>query len=264
MRLRTFFVSSSWWNLLETVLNDFGTGEFDELTPVQITYGISGVDRSDVKQFSMSTYSGEIIWDDEFEMYTTEQQEYLYTACQILKNSTMAYESPNSEYVVCPIEEWKSYLNATGKSFPYDAGSKSAFAEMWSNFLESDYAEETIENSLSYVEEDDGDYMVRFYAMNLQMPVTESTVDPSDAEKYRDDIDKFIDEVQDVCPDSLCDHMGNSCWKWMQLATAEAFVNSAWSGIALAIPLSFVVLLISTRNWIVSILALLDVIGVIT
>merc|ERR1712241_1511887 len=82
-------------------------------------------------------------------------------------------------------------------------------------------------------------YMVRFYAMNLQMPVTESTVDPSDAEKYRDDIDKFIDEVQAACPDSLCDQMGNSCWKWMQLATAEAFVNSAWSGIALAIPLSF-------------------------
>jgi len=155
------------------------------------------------------------------------------------------------------------YAPSMNESFPYDADNKSVFAEMWSNFLESDYAEETIENSLSYVEEDDGDYMVRFYAMNLQMPVTESTVDPSDAEKYRDDIDKFIDEVQAACPDSLCDHMGNSCWKWMQLATAEAFVNSAWSGIALAIPLSFVVLLISTRNWIVSILALLDVIGVI-
>merc|ERR1711879_539494 len=39
--------------------------------------------------------------------------------------------------------------------------------------------------------------------------------------------------------------------------------TSAWSGMGLAIPLSFVVLLISTRNWIVSIFALLDIIGVI-
>merc|ERR1719499_1253754 len=190
-----FFVSSSWWNLLETVITDFGTSETDGLTSAQITYGISGVDRSDVKQFSLSTYSREIIWDDDFEMYTTEQQEYLYTNCQKLKNSSLVYEPPNSEYVVCPIEEWESYLISMNESFPYNADNKSVFAEMWSNFLESDYAEETIENSLSYVEEDNGDYMVRFYAMNLQMPVTESTVDPSDAEKYRDDIDKFIDEV---------------------------------------------------------------------
>merc|ERR1712113_255575 len=73
----------------------------------------------------------------------------------------------------------------------------------------------------------------------------------------------YIDEVQAGCPDSLCDHMGNSCWKWMQLAMADAFVRSAWNGMALAIPLSFVVLLISTQNWIVSIFALLDIIGVI-
>merc|ERR1712130_315339 len=147
------FMPSSWWNILETVTSDFGTSEFDDLESAQITYGISGVDRSDVKQFSLSTYSGEIIWDDEFEMYTTEQQEYLYTACQILKNSTMAYESPNSEFVTCPIEEWINYLTSISEGFPYDAGSKSAFAEMWYNFLASDYAEDTISYKLSYVED---------------------------------------------------------------------------------------------------------------
>jgi len=57
--------------------------------------------------------------------------------------------------------------------------------------------------------------------------------------------------------------MGNTCEHWLYLAMADAFVSSAWSGMALAIPMSFVVLLISTRNWIVSIFALLDIIGVI-
>jgi len=40
-------------------------------------------------------------------------------------------------------------------------------------------------------------------------------------------------------------------------------VNSVLSGLGLAVPLAFVVLLISTRNWIVSVFALLDIIGVI-
>merc|ERR1712079_711379 len=141
-----------------------------------------------MKTISKSSYYGDVVWDDDFEMYTTEQQEYLYSNCQKLKNSSFVYESPNSEFVTCPIEEWENYLNASGESFPYYADSKAAFAEMWSNFLESDYAEDTISYKLSYVEDDDGDYIVRFYAMNVLMGLNYGT-DPSIAEDYRDNMD---------------------------------------------------------------------------
>ena len=133
---------------------DFGVTEDDELVEAKITYGISGVDVSDVKTISSSEYVGDIVWDDDFEMYTTEQQEHLYTTCQQLKNSSFVYDSPDSEYVTCPIEEWEDYLIAMNESFPYDAGSKAAFAEMWNDFLESwstDY---------SLVEKVDGEYVI--------------------------------------------------------------------------------------------------------
>jgi len=57
--------------------------------------------------------------------------------------------------------------------------------------------------------------------------------------------------------------MGNACDRWSDLAMSDAIWISAKSGAGLAIPLAFVVLLISTRNWIVSIFAVLDIIGVI-
>merc|ERR1719326_1178685 len=43
----------------------------------------------------------------------------------------------------------------------------------------------------------------------------------------------------------------------------DEYIHSALRGIAIALPLAFVVLLISTRNWIVSLFAIMDIIGVI-
>merc|ERR1712113_238368 len=57
--------------------------------------------------------------------------------------------------------------------------------------------------------------------------------------------------------------MGNASAYWSGLATQEEYIASALKGIAIALPLAFVVMLISTRNWIVSIFAIMDIIGVI-
>ena len=253
--------TQSWLYSLEETKGDFGTSEDDGLLGLFITYGIEGVDRSDVGTFEPDDI-GDVLWDDDFSMWTTAQQNYLYTTCQELKNSSLVYEPPNSEFVKCPIEEWKDYLNASNGSFPYDAASESAFAEMWYNFLESDYSEITMGYRLSYVDENAGDYTVKFYAMYVQMPVTDSA--PSTVvEVYMNDFDDYIAENQEDCPGTLCDYMHNSCYRWWLLALEKNFIKSAFTGIGIALPLAFIVLLISTRNWIISIFATLDILGVI-
>jgi len=220
------------------------------------------VDRKDVSNFEPDDI-GDVVWDSDFEMWSTAQQEYLYTTCQELKNSSLVYQPPNSEFVKCPIEEWKDYLETMNMTFPYDASSESAFAEMWNSFLNSDNAENTMAYQLSYVDNDGGDYTVKFYAMYIQLPVSDSA--PSTVVKeYRDDFDDYIAENKDDCPGTLCDYMHNSCYRWWLLALEENFVISAFTGIAMALPLAFIVLLISTRNWIISIFAMLDIIGVIS
>merc|ERR1719242_845816 len=251
-----------WLSDLETLQGDFGVSDTDGLLPVQITYGIKGVNRDDVKTFD-DEYYGDVVWDNNFEMWSTEAQEYLYTTCEEMRDSELVYEPPNSTFVQCPIMEWADYLTANNETFPYDAGSESAFAQKWSEFLDSDYSEETLGYKLSYVEEDSGTYTVRFYAMRCQLPVVfsdSSTI----AIEYRDDYDDWISTNKENCPDNLCTYMGNSCFRWWILATEAAFISSALSGIVIALPLAFVVLLISTRNWIISIFAILDVLGVIS
>jgi len=74
----------------------------------------------------------------------------------------------------------------------------------------------------------------------------------------------YIEENKENCPGTLCDYMHNSSWRWWLLTVEDNFITSALSGIAIALPLAFIVLLISTRNWIISIFAILDIIGVIS
>ena len=244
--------------------SDFAASDSDGLIEVHITFGIKGVDRSDVKTFD-GKYYGDIVWDNDFSMWSTEAQDYLWSTCQELQNSSLVYEPPNSEFVKCPIEEWKVYLHSMNESFPYDADSESDFAAMWQEFLESDYAEDTVGNRLSYAEEDDGgDYTVRFYAMFAELPAGYFTTRADDAKQYRDDYDDLIAEIKADCPDNLCDSVGNAAWKWSDLATEGAFITSALNGMALALPLAFVVLLISTRNWIISVFAMMDILGVVS
>jgi len=116
---------------------------------------------------------------------------------------------------------------------------------------------------LSWVEQDDGDSMIRFYAMYVDLPILFSATS-TEGEQYRDDFDDYIDENKENCPDHLCDYMHNTSWRWWLLAVESNFLMSALSGIAIALPLAFVVLLISTRNWIISIFAIMDIIGVIS
>ena len=51
-------------------------------------------------------------------------------------------------------------------------------------------------------------------------------------------------------------------WAW--LPSQDAFVTSAIQGVLIAMPLAFFVLILSTKNWIVSGFAVLDIIGVMT
>merc|ERR1712242_319594 len=71
-------------------------------------------------------------------------------------------------------------------------------------------------------------------------------------------------ENKENCPGTLCDYMHNSSWRWWLLTVEDNFIKAALSGIGIALPLAFIVLLISTRNWIISIFAILDIIGVIS
>eukprot|EP01083_Nonionella_stella_P317659 1157751_1 len=86
--------------------------------------------------------------------------------------------------------------------------------------------------------------------------------------------------IRDTCDDSKENHLSFSSetavcvpdyvslsddsvsWQWADFAVKRAFISSAIQGVLIGMPLAFVILLISTRNWIISVFAVFDIIGI--
>ena len=71
--------------------------------------------------------------------------------------------------------------------------------------------------------------------------------------------DNFNDNLD--CPNGI-DNAYQSSLRWCWMRTNAEFILSAFQGIDIALPLAFVVLIVSTRNWIMTIYATLDIVGV--
>merc|ERR1712204_96954 len=54
----------------------------------------------------------------------------------------------------------------------------------------------------------------------------------------------------------------NVSLRWCWLETQSAFVRSAVQGILIAMPLALIILMVSTQNWIVSLFAVFDIVGI--
>jgi len=78
----------------------------------------------------------------------------------------------------------------------------------------------------------------------------------------RDEWDAFIAKFNANCPENLCNAVENVSLRWCWLETQKAFVRSAVQGILIAMPLAFAILMISTQNWIISLFAIIDIIGI--
>merc|ERR1719384_967202 len=127
--------------------------------------------------------------------------------------------------------------------------------------MASSFASSSRNNALTYVVEEAGEYVVRFYTMYIYTTIT-WTEDSVTSIAVRDDWDAFIAQFVSNCPVNLCNAVENVSLRWCWLETQRAFVRSAVQGILIAMPLALVILMISTQNWIVSLFAVFDIVGI--
>ena len=230
-------------------MNEFSASETDDIVQITITFGIEGVNRDGTTRWDPEEY-GVIVWDDSFDMSSNEAQEALMRICEDTRASSLVY---SEEFVTCPIEDFKNYLNATGEVFPYsesESGSGKSFGQQYYEFMESSYGIDTTSGTLSYIElSDDNEYIQRFYAMYIYTKLQWS--DNSDTSRDdRDRWDNWIDEFSEDCPDCVCGHILNVGFRWCWLDSQRAFIQSAIQGISLLSHTfcAFIFLSVVTKN----------------
>ena len=104
----------------------------------------------------------------------------------------------------------------------------------------------------------------RLVYVEFQVDVNVSARDPTkEKEPFFDDVEDWMNDWLKTAPDELKTgfHEANFAWGWMP--TEKAFVTSAIGGIFIAMSFAFCILLISTRNFITSVLSITCVIIIV-
>jgi len=72
-----------------------------------------------------------------------------------------------------------------------------------------------------------------------------------------------VNEFNEIAPEGVNKAYQTSTFAWAWIATEDSFVVSALQGVAIAIPLAFLCLILSTQNWIISLYATSAIVAII-
>jgi hypothetical protein len=73
-----------WFSVVQNaIIDDFPTGSSTDAITVYIIHGAKGLDKSDVSTWD-SAYMGEIIWDEDFNIYPMENQQAMLDLCDLV------------------------------------------------------------------------------------------------------------------------------------------------------------------------------------
>ena len=267
---------------------EFGRAEEDGLAEVLIAWGIKGVNRDGSDYWDLEDY-GKIKWDNSFDMSSYDAQLFMYQLCVNLSESDIVFSKSS---VICPLNSLVDYihsiscsdddiwLNETDAcvniSFPwtyidptdsdYDPTvQKYLFAQFVYNFSIGENAGNEWELVWIETPQETGYdyYNIKYFAIDSKVDLT-STSSRTDRIARRKSWNKWVSNTftkNDNCPDNVCDPIQVS-FAWTFIESQDALVLSAMQGIGIALPISFLVMIFSTKNWIVATFATLDILGV--
>ena len=215
------------------------------------------MDRSGIGQWEIED-RGRAIWDNTFDLSPVAAQQHVFDICETLLASDKLY-NPSQE-LDCFLYDLIDYANESRElSFPFDFSSDPAVQR--SNF--SKLVEEWVSlDPKGKFQLSDGNVGVKhgnLALISIGYPLdvyAEGSIGLREIEYNF--WEKQIAEWNEAAPESVSRAFQSAVpWAWM--ASEKAFATSAAQGVAIALPAVFVVLVLSTGNWIISALSTITV-----
>lgn len=231
---------------------DFTTGS-DFITKVYMVWGILSVDRSGVSFWDMENY-GTLVVDDEFDPSNSTNQQYLVDVCNVsipeMADDLAIYDLSE---LICPMVDFKAYAEANVGSFPVP---QSEFHSQFYSFLQdSEFGTNTMTNMLAGVKDGNVSYISLKIPVDVYVTASGTTKKP-----VYDAWETFVRELNYDAPDGV-NRGFQTCqqkeWEWMRVE--QALVTGAIQGVGIALPTAFLVILIFTRNFKISLFAIITI-----
>ncbi|CAE7196295.1 DISP1 [Symbiodinium natans] len=241
---------------------------------ITIFLGIAGLDKTGIQVYDPGAFTGTAIYDSGFDLSTPEAQSALLSICDKVHNITCDLQGcDNAGYDqktflmqtsertdACFLKDFQTWLNG-----PLPTGAN--FTTQLQNFRNAanvgDYYGDIMRKEVNY-KQDIGfiNGELKYVAIKFRS-VMKKRLPFSIGTEVRDMLRQWLGQQRGLLPSSLQSIKFHGNGEFQRYDMGEELINGLFSGIAIAMPVSFVVLLSSTRNMVVAIYAVLTVASIV-
>eukprot|EP00468_Gymnochlora_sp_CCMP2014_P000747 CAMPEP_0167740656 /NCGR_PEP_ID=MMETSP0110_2-20121227/407_1 /TAXON_ID=629695 /ORGANISM="Gymnochlora sp., Strain CCMP2014" /LENGTH=1038 /DNA_ID=CAMNT_0007624591 /DNA_START=145 /DNA_END=3262 /DNA_ORIENTATION=+ len=246
--------------------DDFIPGEFTQFTELRYPFGIDTLDRGDFSIYEPGKDRGDVKFDSTFDLFPAASQEAFNHACDLAQTKTCGSNGCEGGFLQSQIDgAQKCFLPAFQAWFATRHPGNTTLNCTRELFLSGlkEYRETDTESvdglSLSdkvfligFVEDELKYVRFQFYS-TIKNDI--STLKKQDARKTADDLADEINSYSNSVGANLGSTFSASS-TWVGVEAELGIVSGFYSGLAVCFPVAFCVLLFSTHNIIVSLLAI--------
>jgi len=245
-------------------------GSRDDYLVLQISFGISGVDRRPNSSVSVDPWAphkffGVHMWDEAFDLSQPEAQDFLRGFCRRLRSAPCGSEGCSDDLLVqadplavsCFIEEfdaWTGNVTYQGQAFAAKL-QEFRLTQQPRRIMNS---QNSWEKSLGFV-----DGKLRF--VEIQAMLTLKQMQPGSVrEEVLATVVDFISQEQAGAPVSAGHLLQTVGADWIMLVLEQELIKGLFSGFAICFPTAFLVLLFATQNLVVATYAIVTIGAIVT
>ena len=237
-------------------------GSVGYLVQLALTWGVEPrADRSGLSRWEIED-RGRTVWDDTFDLSPMAAQQHVFDICETLLASDKLY-NPSQE-LNCFLFDLIDYAHESRNlSFPFDFSTDPVKQQRDFNALVGEWVSTDPKGIFHLNTGNVGMKRNQLVLIAIGCQLNLHTMTSIHVRESEFDFwEKQIGEWNQAAPESVSGAFQSSvAWAWMD--SEKAFATSAVQGVAMALPAAFVVLVLSTGNWIISALATLSVICIL-
>ena len=264
-----WFPEDHMYQQIVDAMSTFAADADDSYIEMRLAFGLKGMDRDGINFWEPCCLEngnrGKVIYDTDFSLASKENQDFLNDTCTALMTTSCTLSGCAGGRLVKPEDEsstwcWiRQFANWCATNGNLATGTDSCVdANFLPNILKFrtehspkyDDAIGVIDDELKYA-------MLTVRSTLLQFQPNRIT------EPIFDEFTKFTTSHSAGAPPGMQTmiHSGGVFWTWT--FTEAALVTNVFVGFAICFPCAFVVLLLATRNIVVSVIAMVSVMGIV-
>lgn len=252
--------------IMEDSQNDYMAGELSQYVTVVVPFGITGIARPDYNQYTPAKNRGYPTFDASFDLHPAASQDAFLSACNLATNYACDVDGcqegklvwPKTGALLCFLSDFQSWFAQQSRNAGYSTYNctSTRFYEELKTYRNTStstvYNTDVKQSLIGFI---DGE--LKFAAIKMHTTL-ESISAVLQQEKVRKVVDAYASDVNSNSPSGMNTVFGAS-EIFMILELNLGLVEGFFRGMMICFPMAFVMLLISTRNFILSLYATISI-----